>query len=139
MATKDELLERFSNYAERVDACTSALEDAQEVVAEASGKMQQAAEAIQATIDGKVESAMQEAMADESSSVSGATAESDGSPGLVPAPAAGDQNKFLRGDGRWADVGAGDGKVYAMKMTSLPSTVPPSLADGGLLVIQPNN
>lgn len=33
----------------------------------------------------------------------GATNESDGASGFVPAPNAGDQNKFLRGDGTWAD------------------------------------
>lgn len=33
----------------------------------------------------------------------GATATSDGMTGLVPVPQAGDQNKFLRGDGTWAE------------------------------------
>ena len=37
----------------------------------------------------------------------GATALSAGSKGLVPTPAAGDNNKFLRGDGTWSDVVAG--------------------------------
>lgn len=36
--------------------------------------------------------------------MSGATAEAAGKAGLVPAPQAGDQNKFLRGDGSWAEV-----------------------------------
>lgn len=40
--------------------------------------------------------------------MTGATASSAGTAGLVPAPAAGDQNKFLRGDGTWATVQAGD-------------------------------
>lgn len=40
----------------------------------------------------------------EVSEMSGATAETAGSAGLVPAPEAGDQNKFLRGDGTWANV-----------------------------------
>jgi len=34
----------------------------------------------------------------------GATASAAGEGGLTPAPAAGDQAKFLRGDGQWADV-----------------------------------
>ena len=34
----------------------------------------------------------------------GATANKDGKPGAVPAPSAGDQGKFLRGDGNWATV-----------------------------------
>lgn len=38
----------------------------------------------------------------------GATADEDGLSGLVPAPAAGDNNKFLRGDGTWAEAGGSD-------------------------------
>ena len=34
----------------------------------------------------------------------GATASAAGAEGNVPAPAAGDQEKFLRGDGTWAEV-----------------------------------
>lgn len=36
--------------------------------------------------------------------MTGATAEADGKAGLVPAPKIGDRNKFLRGDGNWAEV-----------------------------------
>ena len=36
--------------------------------------------------------------------MTGATAEAAGKAGLVPAPHIDDQNKFLRGDGNWADV-----------------------------------
>lgn len=39
--------------------------------------------------------------------MSGATAEKDGTSGLVPVPTAGQHNLFLRGDGTWADVGVG--------------------------------
>lgn len=35
----------------------------------------------------------------------GATADKDGTAGLVPAPKAGQQNLFLRGDGTWAEAG----------------------------------
>lgn len=34
--------------------------------------------------------------------MTGATTNTAGSSGLAPAPAAGDQGKFLRGDGTWA-------------------------------------
>lgn len=34
----------------------------------------------------------------------GATADTDGAEGLVPAPKAGDEGKFLRGDGTWAEA-----------------------------------
>lgn len=36
--------------------------------------------------------------------MTGATAEEQGSAGLVPAPGFGHQNKFLRGDGNWVDI-----------------------------------
>ena len=38
----------------------------------------------------------------------GATATQDGTAGYVPAPQAGDQNKFLRGDGKWVEVATSD-------------------------------
>lgn len=50
--------------------------------------------------------------------MTGATASTDGESGLVPAPDAGDEDKFLKGDGTWADV------------PSLPS---PSIDDSLLL------
>lgn len=40
---------------------------------------------------------------------SGATAETDGTRGLVIAPLAGEQERFLRGDGTWAEVQGGGG------------------------------
>lgn len=45
----------------------------------------------------------------------GATAEKAGTAGLVPAPGAGDQDKFLKGDGSWAEVAGGDLSDYATK------------------------
>lgn len=39
--------------------------------------------------------------------MTGATASTTGAKGLVPAPAAGDQNKYLKGDGTWADSKGG--------------------------------
>ena len=47
----------------------------------------------------------------------GATASAAGSRGLVPAPAAGNQNYFLRGDGSWA--AAPDQQVYWGKISDL--------------------
>jgi hypothetical protein len=40
--------------------------------------------------------------------MTGATASTDGVAGLVPAPTAGSQNMFLRGDGTWANVSTSD-------------------------------
>ena len=47
----------------------------------------------------------------------GATADQAGSAGLVPAPQAGDQNKFLRGDGSWVEIADGNADLsnYATK------------------------
>ena len=47
------------------------------------------------------------------STMTGATADTDGASGLVPAPKAGEQEKFLRGDGTWADVIASGGLTSA--------------------------
>ena len=38
--------------------------------------------------------------------MAGATADTAGAKGMVPAPAAGDNGKFLRGDGTWVPLGA---------------------------------
>lgn len=43
-----------------------------------------------------------------SRTMTGATADKDGTSGLVPHPQAGDNNKFLRGDGTWADAESTD-------------------------------
>lgn len=48
--------------------------------------------------------------------MSGASAVADGQSGLAPTPHAGDQNKFLRGDGTWATL-AGDGSVQIDDVT----------------------
>jgi hypothetical protein len=42
------------------------------------------------------------------STFAGATSSTAGSTGLVPAPAAGDQDKVLKGDGTWATVSSGE-------------------------------
>lgn len=49
--------------------------------------------------------------------MTGATDSANGSAGLVPAPAAGDQNKFLRGDGTWVSVSV-DGQSFDSKVFS---------------------
>jgi len=49
----------------------------------------------------------------------GATSSSAGVAGIVPAPAAGDQNKFLKGDGTWAPISAAvDEKVKVTASTA---------------------
>lgn len=41
----------------------------------------------------------------------GASASAAGLSGLVPAPQAGDNEKFLRGDGQWVNISSGNGIV----------------------------
>lgn len=56
--------------------------------------------------------------------MTGATADADGVSGLVPAPAAGDDGKFLRGDGTWGKIditdGGGGGWTLVDSMTITP-------------------
>ncbi|MBR4384532.1 MAG: hypothetical protein IKP64_13365 [Selenomonadaceae bacterium] len=42
----------------------------------------------------------------------GATSIAGGASGIVPAPQAGDENKFLRGDGTWATVSSGSSAIF---------------------------
>lgn len=56
----------------------------------------------------------------------GATASADGTSGLVPKPEAGDQNKFLKGDGTWGMVEAGDVSIAWENIEDKPNTFPPS-------------
>ena len=57
--------------------------------------------------------------------MTGATANDDGTHGLVPAPLAGEQSKFLRGDGTWQNVPA--------QLSGLTDVDLNNLADGQLL------
>lgn len=51
----------------------------------------------------------------------GATSTTGGLSGLVPAPQAGDEEKFLRGDGVWATVPSGSAGGTALD--TVPSTI----------------
>jgi hypothetical protein len=51
--------------------------------------------------------------------MTGATASTAGTHGLVPQPAAGDNNKFLRGDGTWANTNS---TVYVISATQPSDT-----------------
>ncbi|WP_295155142.1 hypothetical protein [Selenomonas sp. AE3005] len=52
---------------------------------------------------------------------SGATSSADGEKGMVPQPEAGDNSKFLRGDGTWATPPAG-GTAYVISNTQPSDT-----------------
>ena len=72
--------------------------------------------------------------------MTGATADTDGAAGLVPAPKAGEQEKFLRGDGTWVEADktlskdgyAADAKVVGEKISELSGKIDsiPSGKDG---------
>lgn len=46
---------------------------------------------------------------DDITTMTGATEAADGKSGLVPSPSAGNQDKFLRGDGTWAEISESGG------------------------------
>lgn len=65
----------------------------------------------------------------------GATAGTGGTKGLVPAPAAGDQAKYLRGDGTWGDGGGGgSGAPVAGKYVAYASDT--GLSDERVLAVE---
>lgn len=55
--------------------------------------------------------------------MTGATAETAGTSGLVPVPNAGDQNKYLRGDGTWVTVIAELSQQQLQDISDLQATV----------------
>lgn len=70
------------------------------------------------------------------SAMTGAGASTAGTSGLVPAPASGDNAKFLRGDGTWAEAGGGSGggastePFYHGKITAISSNILTATVDG---------
>lgn len=57
-------------------------------------------------------------LAEATQDMQGATAQSAGTAGLAPAPAAGDQGSFLKGDGTWATIEIGEQKVHVLNKTT---------------------
>lgn len=51
--------------------------------------------------------------------MTGATSSTAGAAGVVPAPASGDQDKFLKGDGTWAAAGGGGGNEVTYIATDM--------------------
>lgn len=68
------------------------------------------------------------------SDVTGATSQTAGTHGLVPAPAAGDEGKFLKGDGTWDTVSPGSASLASL--TDVDLTNP---TDGQALVYDATN
>ena len=58
----------------------------------------------------------------------GATSSAAGTSGLVPAPAAGKQASFLRGDGTWQDIGVNEIEDAVLSIVlQLMNSQPPAL------------
>lgn len=74
------------------------------------------------------------------SAMTGATADADGVSGVVPAPAAGDEGKFLRGDGTWGDIdipeGGGGGGGISQDELQAAVNAAVEQAKAGLLVFE---
>lgn len=68
------------------------------------------------------------------SDVTGATSQTAGAHGLVPAPAAGDEGKFLKGDGTWDTVSAGSASLAGLTDVDLNNPT-----DGQALVYDATN
>lgn len=66
--------------------------------------------------------------------VTGATSSTAGTHGLVPAPAAGDEGKFLKGDGTWGTVSAGSASLAGLTDVDLDNPT-----DGQALVYDATN
>lgn len=68
------------------------------------------------------------------SNFTGATSMTAGAAGLVPAPAASDPDKFLKGDGTWATVQAGSSGLvlYANNSLHTPGSITGVYSDSGL-------
>ncbi len=69
-------------------------------------------------------------LTDTPDAVSGATADAEGKAGLVPAPAAGEQEKFLCGDGTWKDTPTSRGEKGEMGETGATGATGPKGEDG---------
>ena len=106
---------------------TQAADDAQasQTAAATSASNAAASEAAAASSATSAAASAAEAQAAIATDMTGATASTAGTHGLVPAPAAGDDTKFLGGDGTWKDVPA--------ELSGLTDVDLTSLSDGQLL------
>ena len=59
----------------------------------------------------------------------GATATTAGSAGYVPAPQAGDENKFLRGDGTWVEIATTDVDLSKYATTDIVNAIDERVAE----------
>ena len=90
-----------------------------ETNAAASASAAASSESNAATSEANAAASAAEAARVAATDMTGATASTAGTHGLVPAPAAGDDTKFLGGDGTWKDVPAELNRLTDVDLTSL--------------------
>lgn len=90
-----------------------------ETNAAASASAAASSESNAATSESNAAASAAEAARLAATDMTGATASTAGAHGLVPAPAAGDDTKFLGGDGTWKDVPAELSRLTDVDLTSL--------------------
>ncbi len=66
--------------------------------------------------------------------MTGASSSSNGSEGLVPAPAAGDQDKYLKADGTWEIINVPNDVVRTSDVANSANKIPRYNADGHLVL-----
>lgn len=71
--------------------------------------------------------------------MAGATAVSDGAEGIVPAPKAGDQNKFLRANGTWGDIGEIFNTTYTLSKDAETGNIILTSSEGDVYSIVDND
>ncbi|MBD5115780.1 MAG: hypothetical protein HDT46_11425 [Ruminococcaceae bacterium] len=97
--------EKSGEYTQYVqDKADEAAQSAAEAKDSANNADESAAKAEQSEQNAKMYAEQAEAMLFGDNVMIGATEETDGVKGFVPKPCAGDQEKFLKGDGTWQDI-----------------------------------
>lgn len=64
----------------------------------------------------------------------GASSSTNGSEGLVPAPTAGDQDKYLKADGTWEAINVPNDVVRSSDVANSANKIPRYNADGHLVL-----
>lgn len=139
---KDELLSLIE-HADAMETVAGSIEDIQDIADNIQAVLNsktwaegtdEEVEAIGGTHSSKRWAEIAQQAAQDAEEFTGATATADGAKGLVKKPVAGQQNKFLRGDGTWADAGAnytaGTGIDITSNVISVKSPVLQNTATG---------
>lgn len=66
--------------------------------------------------------------------MTGASSSANGTNGLVPAPSAGDQDKYLKADGTWGSINVPNDVVRSSEVANSANKIPRYNADGHLVL-----